>query len=226
MTPPSAVYGRAQCITTTRFDGHHPTDKTQRTSGPPSGPPEICMGHRRRSQRRIWGQELAPSRPQPPTGGRGHGRNTTGGWLADDPRGAYRLDHARGWWCGVWCTDRSPVLFFPAAPGHVNNRKISPIHQTTCPMPPIAPRRRPFRPHFMHLFRLVLMRSRWPSWPKRTVFGPFDPLGKLRAPLPPSNCTPPLGCTMQQQKVLTGAQGPPSSRSESIRSSPGEHTKF
>ena len=83
-----AAYGRAQCITTTRFDGHHPTDKIQRISGPPGGP-EIRQQHRRRSQRRIWGQELAPSRPQPPlreppTGG--YGRNTTGGWLADDPR--------------------------------------------------------------------------------------------------------------------------------------------
>jgi hypothetical protein len=30
---------------------------------------EIRIWHQRRSQRRIWGQELAPSRPQPrPTG--------------------------------------------------------------------------------------------------------------------------------------------------------------
>jgi hypothetical protein len=34
----------------------------------------------------------------------------------------------------------------------------------------------------------------------------------LVSPPPPPN-TPPLGCTMQQQKLLTGAQGPPSSRS-------------
>jgi len=37
-------------------------------------------------------------------------------------------------------------------------------------MPPIAPRRRPFRPHFMHLFRLVLTRSRPPESPKATHF--------------------------------------------------------
>jgi hypothetical protein len=35
-------------------------------------------------------------------------------------------------------------------------------------MSPIAPRRRPFRPHFMHLFRLVLTRSRPPESPKAT----------------------------------------------------------
>ena len=75
-----AVYGRAQCITTTRFDGHHPTDKTQRISGPPGGP-EIRQPYRRRSQRRFWGQD----EPAPTTHG-GYGRNTTGGWLADDPR--------------------------------------------------------------------------------------------------------------------------------------------
>jgi hypothetical protein len=44
------------------------------------------MWHWRRSQRPIWGQELAPSRLQPPTG-RGYGRNSTGGWLADNPQG-------------------------------------------------------------------------------------------------------------------------------------------
>ena len=96
-----AVYGRAQCITTTRFDGHHPTDKIQRISGPPGGP-EIRQQHRRRSQRRIWGQELAPSRPQPPTGGTdgiqpAAGSPTTPGWC--------RSAHARaGGWCWVWCT--------------------------------------------------------------------------------------------------------------------------
>jgi hypothetical protein len=79
-----AAYGRAQCITTTNFDGHHPTDKIQRASGPPSGP-EIRLQHRRRSQRRIWGQELAPSRSQPPTGGTdgiqpAAGSPTTPGW--------------------------------------------------------------------------------------------------------------------------------------------------
>jgi hypothetical protein len=96
-----AVYGRSQCITTTRFDGHHPTDKIQRVSGPPGGP-EIRQQHRRRSQRRIWGQELVPSRPQPPTGGTDGiqpvaGSPTTPGWC--------RSAHARaGEWCWVWCT--------------------------------------------------------------------------------------------------------------------------
>ncbi len=95
------MYGRAQCITTTRFDGHHPTDKIQRISGPPGGP-EIRQQHRRRSQRRIWGQELAPSRPQPPTGGTdgiqpAAGSPTTPGWCRSAPARA-------GWWCWVWCT--------------------------------------------------------------------------------------------------------------------------
>jgi hypothetical protein len=71
-----AVYGRAQCITTTRFDGHHPTDKIQRIYGPPGGP-EIRPA-----------ANLGPgTRPEPaPTTHGGYGRNTTGGWLADDPR--------------------------------------------------------------------------------------------------------------------------------------------
>jgi hypothetical protein len=59
-------------------------------------------------------------------------------------------------------------------------------------MPPIAPRRRPFRPHFMHLFRLVLTRSRPPCslgccygdsvlprslpYPKGVFFGKLEPL--------------------------------------------------
>jgi hypothetical protein len=62
------LYGRAQSITTTRFDGHHPTDKIQRIYGPPGGL-EIRQQHRRRSQRRIWGQELAPAGPSHPRGG-------------------------------------------------------------------------------------------------------------------------------------------------------------
>jgi hypothetical protein len=96
-----AVYGRESCITTTHFDGHHLKDKIQRVSGPPGGP-EIRRQHRRRSQRRIWGQELAPSRRPPPTGGTdgiqpAAGSPTTPGWC--------RPAHARaGWWCGVWCT--------------------------------------------------------------------------------------------------------------------------
>jgi hypothetical protein len=98
----------AQCMT-----GHN----VQRISGPPSGP-EIRMWHRRRFQRRIWGQELAPSRPQPsPTGGTDEiqpaaGSLTTPGW--------HHFDHARaGWWCGVWCTGaRAPYTTLPAAPCH------------------------------------------------------------------------------------------------------------
>jgi hypothetical protein len=41
----AVAYGRAQCITTTRFGGHHPTDTTQRIFGPPGGP-EIRQEHR------------------------------------------------------------------------------------------------------------------------------------------------------------------------------------
>jgi hypothetical protein len=58
-------------------------------------------------------------------------------------------------------------------------------------MPPIASRRRPFRPHFMHLFRLVLARSRSPSESQAIYFLahlPFGPPGRPRGPLPPSNC--------------------------------------
>jgi hypothetical protein len=96
-----AMYGRAQCITTTRFDGHHPTDKIQRVSGPPGGP-EIRQQHRRRSQRRNWGQELTPSRPQPPTGGTAGITPATG---SPTIPGVCRPAHARaGWWCWVWCT--------------------------------------------------------------------------------------------------------------------------
>jgi hypothetical protein len=71
--------------------------------------------------------------------------------------------------------------------------------------PSIAPRRRPFRPHFMHLFRLVLARSRWPELAKANHFlahlallvGPealFRPataqksLGRGRSP----PCAPPM----------------------------------
>jgi hypothetical protein len=111
-----AVYGRAQCITTTRFDGHHPTDKIQRISVPPGGP-EIRQQHRRRSQRRIWGQELAPSRPQPPTGGTdgiqpAAGSPTTPGWC--------RSAHARAGVVVLGLVCRSPVLIFLAAPYHRN----------------------------------------------------------------------------------------------------------
>ena len=78
------------------------------------GGPEIRQQHRRRSQRRIWGQELAPSRPQ--THG-GYGRNTTGGWLADDPR----VVPPRPGACGVVVLGlvyRSANKNIPAAPGH------------------------------------------------------------------------------------------------------------
>jgi hypothetical protein len=57
-------------------------------------------------------------------------------------------------------------------------------------MPPIAPRRRPFRPHFTYLYRLVLTRSRCapPAAQSEPFFGPFGPPGRPRGPLPPSNC--------------------------------------
>jgi hypothetical protein len=37
-------------------------------------------------------------------------------------------------------------------------------------MHPIAPQRRPFRPHFTYLYRLVLTRSRWPELAKANHF--------------------------------------------------------
>ena len=92
--------GRARCITTAPFDGHHPTDKIQRISGPP-GDAYIRRQHRRQSQRRIRGQELAPSLPQPPTGGT-YGIQPVAG-SPTTPSGC-RHAHARaGWWCWVWC---------------------------------------------------------------------------------------------------------------------------
>jgi hypothetical protein len=112
-----AVYGRAQCITTTRFDGHHQTDKIQRISGPPGGP-EIRQQHRQRSQRRIRGQELAPSRPQPPTGGTdgiqpAAGSPTNPGWC--------RPAHARAGGGGRDLVYRSAGFILPAAQGHRAN---------------------------------------------------------------------------------------------------------
>jgi hypothetical protein len=79
-----AVYGRAQCLTTTRFDGYHPTDKIQPISGPPGGP-KIRQQHRRRSHSGEFGARNSPPKPAPTTHG-WYGWNTTGGWLADDPR--------------------------------------------------------------------------------------------------------------------------------------------
>ena len=47
-----------------------------------------------------------------------------------------------------------------------------PENQPTTPndMHPIAPQRRPFRPHFTYLYRLVLTRSRWPELAKANHF--------------------------------------------------------
>jgi hypothetical protein len=47
-----------------------------------------------------------------------------------------------------------------------------PENQPTTPndMPPSAPQRRPFRPHFTYLYRLVLTRSRWPELAKANHF--------------------------------------------------------
>jgi hypothetical protein len=113
---PSIMY-----ITTTRFDGHHPTDKIQRaaqksassTGGGPSGEFGAMnsprAGPNTDPEPKIWAaspventpwepnqavrsiprghgtEGLPPSWSQPPSHG-GYGRNTTGGWLADDPR--------------------------------------------------------------------------------------------------------------------------------------------
>jgi hypothetical protein len=53
-------------------------------------------------------------------------------------------------------------------------------------MHPIAPRRRPFRPHchFMHLFRLALTRSRPASPAKQTIFWPIWPSWQVQRPSP------------------------------------------
>jgi hypothetical protein len=57
-------------------------------------------------------------------------------------------------------------------------------------MHPIAPRRRPFRPHFTYLHRLVLTRSRCAQLRKVNHFFAHLALliGRPRDPLPPSNC--------------------------------------
>jgi hypothetical protein len=46
------------------------------------------------------------TRPEPATTTHGgYGRNTTGGWVADDPRVVpLRPRACGGWWCWVWCT--------------------------------------------------------------------------------------------------------------------------
>ena len=51
-------------------------------------------------------------------------------------------------------------------------RAQQPENQPTTPndMHPIAPQRRPFRPHFTYLYRLVLTRSRAPECPKANHF--------------------------------------------------------
>jgi hypothetical protein len=61
-------------------------------------------------------------------------------------------------------------------------------------MPPIAPRRRPNPPCFMHLYRRVLTRSRCPSVSQsEPASGPFGPPGRPGGPLPPSNCAKTAG---------------------------------
>jgi hypothetical protein len=68
----------------------------------------ICGGGR---------QELAPSRPQPPTGGT-DGIQPAAGSLADDPRvGAAPPTRVRERWCWVWCACRSAGSNIPAAQG-------------------------------------------------------------------------------------------------------------
>jgi hypothetical protein len=61
--------------------------------------------------------------------------------------------------------------------------------QSTNGHAPLSPQRRPFRPHFMHLFRGVLTRSRSAEFRKATHFLAYlTPPGRPRGPLPPSNC--------------------------------------
>jgi hypothetical protein len=86
----------------------------QRVSGPTSDP-EI----RHVALAAVPAANLGPgTRPEPaPTTHGGYGRNTTGGWLADDPQGVPPRPPA----CGgvvLGLVYRSPVLFFLAAPCH------------------------------------------------------------------------------------------------------------
>ena len=64
-----------------------------------------------------------------------------------------------------------------------------PHNQGTTPsdMHPIAPQRRPFRPHFTYLYRLVLTRSRWPQLADQNRFWAHFALPVPSAPL----CSPP-----------------------------------
>jgi hypothetical protein len=173
--PPDAFcavcYGRAHCITTTRFDGHHPTDKIQRISGPPGGP-VIRRQHRRRSQRRIWGQELAPSRPHPPTGGTDGIQPAAGS--PTTPQEVTSRKYHRGCACAPAAAQgesrggggRTGRPFASCQlPDNTRCPATTPRISATPPtdVPPFAPRRRPNSPCFVHLDLLALTRSRWPQ---------------------------------------------------------------
>jgi hypothetical protein len=81
---PRTIPGGVWCILITPAAQKAATDAFNGFLGLPVAQ-KSGMWHWRRSQRPILGRELAPSRLQPPTGG--YGRNSTGGWLADNPQG-------------------------------------------------------------------------------------------------------------------------------------------
>jgi hypothetical protein len=81
--------------------------------------------------------------------------------------------------------------------GHVHQAKNQPDPPND--MHPIAPQRRPFRPHFMHLFRLAL--TRFHCAHLALLVGP-----EALSPLPPSNCA-----------KLAGAGVPPPLRAPARR---------
>jgi hypothetical protein len=82
----------------------------------PAGGPEICQQHRRRSQRRIWGQELAPSRPQPPATGGTDGIQPAAG--SPTTPGRCRSAHARTGKVVLGLVYRSAGSNIPAAQYH------------------------------------------------------------------------------------------------------------
>jgi hypothetical protein len=113
---PSARCMAEQCITTTRFDGHHPTDKIQRVSGPPGvaqksasstgGGPSGEFGD-------MNSPRAGPSHPRATGGTDGiqpaAGSPTTPGWC--------RPAHARAGVVVLGLVYRSPHQTLPAAPG-------------------------------------------------------------------------------------------------------------
>jgi hypothetical protein len=117
----------------------------------------------------------------------------------------------------------SCICFVPCPQPQTAGSRQQPGDQPTPPndMHPIAPRRRPFQPHFMHLFRLALLDeiSLPPAAAQsKPTFGPFGPPGRPRDTPSPSNCAknagageaPWLGCAQRPAPKRSPQKTPPS----------------